>query len=56
MQVLNENRRKGKLQQGEIQKAEEMLLKEPIIEAAKESLSYKLRLPNLFLNFSTSCM
>jgi hypothetical protein len=42
MQVLYENRQKGKLQQGEIQNAEEMLMKETIIAAAKDSLSYNL--------------
>jgi hypothetical protein len=43
MQVLYENRLKGKLQQGAIQNVEEMLMKEPIIEAAKDSLSYKIK-------------
>jgi hypothetical protein len=43
MQVLYENRLKGKLQQGEIQNIEEMLMKEPITEAAKDNLSYKIK-------------
>jgi hypothetical protein len=42
MQVLFENRLKGKLQQGEIQNVEEMLMKEPITEVAKHSHSYKM--------------
>ena len=42
MQVLYENRLKDKLQQGEIQNVEEMLMKEPTTEAAKDSLSYKM--------------
>jgi hypothetical protein len=43
MQVLYENRLKGKLQQGEIQNVEEMLMKELITEAAKDNLSYKIK-------------
>jgi len=42
MQVLNENRLKDKLQQGEVQNAEEMLMKEPMTEAAKDIISYKM--------------
>jgi len=42
MQVLYENRLKGKPQHGEIQNVEEMLMKEPITAAAKDGLSYNL--------------